>query len=232
MPKTDSDEKNCSIPELIKALPTESAILKTKKAADISEMLPAIFQALKGILNKLDEITNQRDELEKKNQDLEKNMKALQTQVCDLQVERSSLRVRINGLAAEKNETNKDAIVVFEQLLYDLDINDECEFTDVYRIPAKKIPNKPLLEPTLVVAFKRYEDRNIFFQSLKNLKELAKYKIFVNQDYPKILVPKLKILGKAAKSHRLNNLKTSIHYEDGDLCLYTKFGNLAWKKQK
>ena len=103
---------------------------------------------------------------------LENNVKALQTQVCDLQVERSSLQVRINGLPAKKDETNKDAIVVFEQLLSELDINnDECEFTDVYRIPAKKIPNKPLL---------RYEDRNIFFQSLKNLKELIKIQKFLS----------------------------------------------------
>merc|ERR1712150_101917 len=52
--------------------------------------------------------------------------------------------------------------------------------TDVYRIPAKKIPNNLMCEPTLVVAFKGYEDRNIFFQSLKNLKELIKIQKFLS----------------------------------------------------
>jgi hypothetical protein len=56
--------------------------------------------------------------------------------------------------------------------------------TEVYRIPAKKIPNKPLREPTLVVAFKGYEDRNILFQSLKNLKELTKIQKFCQSRLP------------------------------------------------
>jgi hypothetical protein len=52
--------------------------------------------------------------------------------------------------------------------------------TDVSRIPAKKIPNNLMCEPTLVVAFKGYEDLNIFFQSLKNLKELIKIQKFLS----------------------------------------------------
>ena len=234
MSRKDCNEKILSVPEMIKALPSERSIRNTKKVAEITELLPAIFQTLKVILNKLNEMTNQRDELEEKNQDLEKNIKVLQTQVCNTQYDTSCKnKVTINGLTAKKHETNKDTTAVFEKLLSDLDITDECEFLDVYRIPAKKIPNKPQLEPTLVVTFKGYKDRNLFFQSLKNLKELRQYKIFVNQVYPQMLLPKLKILQKQAKAHRLNNLKTSIHYdyENGDLCLYTKSGNLAWEKQ-
>ena len=219
--------------EILKKIPTEAQIKEIKKASEIAAVIPAIFAVLTDILNRLDDMASKRDEAIQKCEKLEKTVEDLKIQLCDLQYESTKKKIRINGLPSIAGETTTQSMAKFDQLLEDLDLSPgECEYNEIFRIPAKQIPGKPKWHPTLVVEFKHWEDKMTFFNNVKHLKQLTQYKIFINDDYPKALVPKLKKLEKLAKAHRLNGLKTKINYQDGDLHLSTKSGTLAWKKQE
>ena len=213
-----------TIPELSNLLPKA---VNVKKTGDVNDILPDMCTVLKGILAQLTKLTSERDHLDDKVIDLERKVDDLKIEVMDMKMKERKNRVRIGGLPAGKNETTKDMTVVFGELLNDIGIEeeDECEFSEIYRIPSRKIPGKKLLPPVMVVTFKNFENKKMFFKCLKNLqdtKNKKKYNIFVDDDYPKELVPKVKSLQIEAKKQRSNNLRTQICYESGTVFLYTK----------
>ena len=229
-----SSAKDVPNNELIKNLDaTQKGFDKLPKVTvkDLVELIPAIFMALKDILNKLDVVTQLKNDLLQQNNDLQKEIKSLKGEVLDMQYDSVKNRIRINGLKATENENHAETTAVFDKLLTDLDI-PTCSYSEIWRIPPKKIPGKPATDPTMIVTFKDFENKSMFFRNLKYLKQLKQYKIFVNSDYPAALVPQLKELEAAAKVHRDNGLKTKINYERGGvLTLSTKAGTLAWIKQ-
>lgn len=217
--------------EILKNLNIASKdIGKLTKVKDLVEIIPAIFLALKDILAKLDHITDQKNELDKKNIALESEISFLKTQICDLQNEKCKNTVRVHGLQKIKeNELPSDTASVFQKLLKDLNIENDCKFTKAIRIKTKD--NNTHDQP-IIINFSSNKDHNVFFKNLKNLKELEQYRIFVNQDFPAVLNSRLKELIKTAKQLRKLSLKTSIRYSQGQLHLFTKSGFQPWKKHE
>ena len=227
-----------TIPELSNLLPKA---VNVKKTGDVNDILPDMCTVLKGILAQLTKLTSERDHLDDKVIDLERKVDDLKIEVMDMKMKECKNRVRIGGLPAGKNETTKDMTVVFGELLNDIGIeeDDECDFSEIYRIPMRKIPGKKLLPPVMVVTFKNFENKKMFFKCLKNLqdtKNKKKYNIFVDDDYPKELVPVVKSLQIEAKKQRSNDLRTQIRYESGTVFLYTKgkgdWSEDEWKKME
>ena len=120
----------------------------------------------------------------------------------------------------------EESIAVIDQLLDDLEISDQCEVIDAWRIPNKNSN----YAPTMSVTFKSPKDHSVFFRSLKNLQDLD-YEIFVSQEFPSCLLDRLKNLEKKAKDARkAGDFKSSIRYSKGQLNLFLKKGSGEWKK--
>ena len=201
--------------------------VKITSNKDVCKIIPLIFSALIDIISKLDDA----NELKEENKKLAEKVSLMETQICDMQNDKCRTKVKINGLQvkAAKNgkETMEESVAVIDKLLDDLDISDQCEVIDAWRIPNKN----PKYAPTMSVTFKSPRDHSAFFRSLKNLKDLD-YEIFVSQEFPSCLLGSLKDLEKKGHNARKAGFKSSIRYSKGQLNLFLKKGSGEWKKSE
>ena len=106
----------------------------------VKSYIPLIFNALIDIGSKVDNAINLNNEA---NETLASTVDT--QQICKLQNDkgrRTKVKIDVLKVKASKNgkETMEESIAVIDQLLDDLEISDQCEVTDAWRIPNKK-PN-------------------------------------------------------------------------------------------
>ena len=195
--QTSGTEK--SIAEKLEEVDTS----KISKAADVCKLIPLMFEVLKEMNNKLDDVIN----VKAANEKLATKVSLLEKRINELEFDKYRNSVRINNLAVtakkDNDETKAESMSVMDSLLEDLEIAQECEITDAFRIPSK---NSKYL-PTMIVTFKDQKDHSTFFKNLKFAKT-AGHDIFVSQQYPPSLTENLKELECQAKEIRKKEILT------------------------
>ena len=200
---------------------------KISKAADVCKLIPLMFEVLKEMNNKLDDVIN----VKAANEKLATKVSLLEKRINELEFDKYRNSVRINNLAVtakkDNDETKAESMSVMDSLLEDLEIAQECEITDAFRIPSKN--SKYLL--TMIVTFKDQKDHSTFFKNLKFAKT-AGHDIFVSQQYPPSLTENLKELERQAKEIRKKDFNTQIRFSKGQLGLFhrKKGSKDEWEK--
>ena len=209
--QTSGTEK--SIAEKLEEVDTS----KISKAADVCKLIPLMFEVLKEMNNKLDDVIN----VKAANEKLATKVSLLEKRINELEFDKYRNSVRINNLAVtakkDNDETKAESMSVMDSLLEDLEIAQECEITDAFRIPSK---NSKYL-PTMIVTFKDQKDHSTFFKNLKFAKT-AGHDIFVSQQYPPSLTENLKELECQAKEIRKKDFNTQIRFSKGQLGLFRR----------
>ena len=209
--QTSGTEK--SIAEKLEEVDTS----KISKAADVCKLIPLMFEVLKEMNNKLDDVIN----VKAANEKLATKVSLLEKRINELEFDKYRNSVRINNLAVtakkDNSETKAESMSVMDSLLEDLEIAQECEITDAFRIPSK---NSKYL-PTMIVTFKDQKDHSTFFKILK-FSKTAGHDIFVSQQYPPSLTENLKELERQAKEIRKKDFNTQICFSKGQLGLFRR----------